>query len=591
MTCTSLDAGSGMIKTTGQAVIGSSSAYSYSVTAVGSYPSMFLASTLGTQNAHAGMQHNGATALFFRNNVWRNSTGSDVMRNTSFSAWDVYTDVSADKFAVRRSPSGSTVASLTDVMNVDASGNTYHAGLMGIAGAVVTSRVVRIAGDVRQSSNNYGVTVEPYLGTTAVATISETMGLYVSSRLDTHVGTVTTAYNAFIDTGAVNASATVTTGVGLYVRNPAFGTTKITAYFEGNVAIGSTSNLNNKLEIEGGLRVRGASSATASGAGLEFDYSSSVSTIRSYDRGAATRKAMYHVASYYEWQIASAVMAVDSTALYAPVVIELNHFATGDSNSIFDFHAAASVDFNARIIRASGTNGYWQFANTGTGGFYLSQQGAGSMYFQTSNADRVIIDSSGNMYPASNNAYLLGKSGNEWKEVWSTDTSINSVSDRRLKTDIENTTLGLDFINRLRPVSYRMRNSTRVEQRVVEGTNETRNVTIDVTHKRYHQGLIAQEVAQAITDSGLSTNDVGIYIDASVRDGVDRKALRYGELIAPLIKAVQELNQLTAPKWAPGTPTSSGSPCTPGSVQYTEAYLFICVSVNRWSRLALEQSW
>ncbi len=75
--------------------------------------------------------------------------------------------------------------------------------------------------------------------------------------------------------------------------------------------------------------------------------------------------------------------------------IELGAYATGDTTAVIDMHAASGADYNARIERAAGTNGYFQIYNAGTGGFYLTAAGATSMYFRTSTIDRMIIDSTG----------------------------------------------------------------------------------------------------------------------------------------------------------------------------------------------------
>lgn len=55
---------------------------------------------------------------------------------------------------------------------------------------------------------------------------------------------------------------------------------------------------------------------------------------------------------------------------------------------------------------------------------------------------------------------------------------------------------------------------------------------------RFHHGLVAQEVAEVIARTGL---DFGGYQDHTVNGGEDVRSLGYSELIAPLIKAVQEL--------------------------------------------------
>jgi hypothetical protein len=125
----------------------------------------------------------------------------------------------------------------------------------------------------------------------------------------------------------------------------------------------------------------------------------------------------------------------------------------------------------------------------------------------------------GAVLPNADNSITLGSDTYEWKEVWATDTSINS-SDIRKKTNIL-PTLGLAFIDKLNPVSYRWKDT---------------DTTI---HKRQHHGLIAQEVKSVLDDIGVSTNDFGGYVYS---EKADKYFIRYTEFIAPLIKAVQELS-------------------------------------------------
>jgi hypothetical protein len=60
---------------------------------------------------------------------------------------------------------------------------------------------------------------------------------------------------------------------------------------------------------------------------------------------------------------------------------------------------------------------------------------------------------------------------------------------------------------------------------------------------RYHHGLIAQEVSRVIQDTGV---DFGGFQWHAHNGGSDVYTLGYSELIAPLIKAVQELSQANA---------------------------------------------
>ena len=135
-------------------------------------------------------------------------------------------------------------------------------------------------------------------------------------------------------------------------------------------------------------------------------------------------------------------------------------------------------------------------------------------------------------------------------------------SDERDKTQIRDTVLGLDFINELRPVDYKwdMREDYKTEMPSPLGLDATEeekdahkvimdewlesvkmdNLTHDGTHTRtrYHHGLIAQEVQDVIEASGV---DFGGFQDHKVAGGQDVLSIGYTELIAPMIKAIQEL--------------------------------------------------
>ena len=144
--------------------------------------------------------------------------------------------------------------------------------------------------------------------------------------------------------------------------------------------------------------------------------------------------------------------------------------------------------------------------------------------------------------PSPSNTISLGRSNNVWKDVWATDTSINT-SDSRLKTVLGDS-LGLDFIDRLNTVTYRWNDGTRP-----------------------HQGVIAQEVKTVMDTLGI---DFAGYIDPYISDypggwtpppdpdpDPDKAVpetgetepmlgMRYSEFVAPLIKSVQELSTLAS---------------------------------------------
>lgn len=112
-------------------------------------------------------------------------------------------------------------------------------------------------------------------------------------------------------------------------------------------------------------------------------------------------------------------------------------------------------------------------------------------------------------------------------------------SDARDKIDIEDTELGLEFINKLRPVQYKQNFREAYidydeEGNVVEIKNDKSRAG-----KRKHQGLIAQEVKQVIDELGV---DFAGYQNHSINGGKDVHSLGYEEFISPMIKSIQELS-------------------------------------------------
>lgn len=109
-------------------------------------------------------------------------------------------------------------------------------------------------------------------------------------------------------------------------------------------------------------------------------------------------------------------------------------------------------------------------------------------------------------------SYTLGTPTQRWKTAYLKD-AVSTLSDRRLKSNIEISDLGLSFIDSLKPVKY--------------------NMSDDKTH----YGLIAQEVSQSLAE--FDVHNFGGYDT----DG-NYLSLRYSEFISPLIKAVQEQSNI-----------------------------------------------
>lgn len=98
--------------------------------------------------------------------------------------------------------------------------------------------------------------------------------------------------------------------------------------------------------------------------------------------------------------------------------------------------------------------------------------------------------------------------------------SWSTLSDGRYKTDIEDYEAGLDFITELRPVSYVFKD--------------------DDSDRTVRTGFIAQEVEAAMNKLGIPFGGLDKPLDTQN----DRYGLRYAEFVVPLVKAVQEQQEM-----------------------------------------------
>ena len=150
----------------------------------------------------------------------------------------------------------------------------------------------------------------------------------------------------------------------------------------------------------------------------------------------------------------------------------------------------------------------------------------------------------------------LGTGTKRWDDVYATNGTIQT-SDQTKKDNIQNSTLGLNFVDQLQPRQFKFKDYTTPTTYYEEGgvpcpvgknIGDVRDESYTKTHTRTHYGLIAQEVEQVLTDNGLTTTDFAPLIKSPVLDkdgnetGNHNYGMRYTELIGVLIKAIQELS-------------------------------------------------
>jgi len=143
--------------------------------------------------------------------------------------------------------------------------------------------------------------------------------------------------------------------------------------------------------------------------------------------------------------------------------------------------------------------------------------------------------------PAVDNSYTCGANGFRWTQIWATNGTIQT-SDQRLKNTITSSNLGLNFITRLNPVSYKWNEGKRIPTYNDDGKavmDDNGNVTsTSIAGVRTHYGLIAQEVKSTLDELGIE--DFAGWILSDLSDSNSEQGLNYGQFISPLIKAIQE---------------------------------------------------
>lgn len=115
--------------------------------------------------------------------------------------------------------------------------------------------------------------------------------------------------------------------------------------------------------------------------------------------------------SSHQWLVGGAEkLAVNSTTIFSrnatthlgyavtgSVLVEIGATRTDDGVAALDFHSVTggATDYEARVIRASGTNGTFEFANKGTGAIRIIQENAGAIELHANNVQYAALLSGG----------------------------------------------------------------------------------------------------------------------------------------------------------------------------------------------------
>lgn len=140
-----------------------------------------------------------------------------------------------------------------------------------------------------------------------------------------------------------------------------------------------------------------------------------------------------------------------------------------------------------------------------------------------------VVSIDANLVPSPGLSYDIGSGSQRFDTIYV--STVNQLSDYRVKADVETLTLGLELIERLRPVTFRY----------IDG-------------KREHMGFLAQDVRAALLEADPGS-DYAVWCSTPVPPGertglpagMDTvESLRPDQLIAPLVRTCQQLADAVA---------------------------------------------
>jgi hypothetical protein len=114
--------------------------------------------------------------------------------------------------------------------------------------------------------------------------------------------------------------------------------------------------------------------------------------------------------------------------------------------------------------------------------------------------------------------------------------NFSTYSDGRVKSNIQENVAGLNFIKKLRPVTYHFNVDKQNRLMGIEGKNSS-DTKYDI-EKTEFSGFIAQEVEQAAQETNY--NFSGVH---KPKNDNDLYGLTYAEFVVPLVKGMQEQQQ------------------------------------------------
>ena len=178
--------------------------------------------------------------------------------------------------------------------------------------------------------------------------------------------------------------------------------------------------------------------------------------------------------------------------------------------------------------------GYAALGNNGTGS-YNTAVGKGAGYNTNYNASTAIG------YECMASADAQVRIGNQYISSIGGSVNWTTFSDSRIKKNIKPNVPGLEFINKLQPVTYNMDLDAAEKILHIPSVKDENSIMANLRKAKeqfVYSGFIAQDVEKAAKELNFDFSGV----DAAKNDR-DLYGLRYAEFVVPLVKSVQELSK------------------------------------------------
>ena len=249
-----------------------------------------------------------------------------------------------------------------------------------------------------------------------------------------------------------------------------------------------------------------------------------------------------------------------STAAQAALDVKWNSTGNPGTNATNFIGTTDNAPFNVRVNNQNSgridntlLNTFWGYqagnvsttgtSNTAIGANSLSSNLSGNSITAIGNGANVSVDGLTNATAIGNTAVVDASNkvriGNASVTVIEGQVAYSFPSDARFKYNIQNNVPGLDFIKKLTPVTYYFDEDKLMAYTLTGKLNNGIGKKASYTSKELHTGFLAQDVEKIANQLGYHFD--GIHVPTNNRD---HYSLAYTQFIMPLVKSVQEQQQI-----------------------------------------------